>query len=261
LLISLNQFRHNDSLSVDQKLKLIVSYVHHIGVSIMQLSVPVCRNANHVVFDSETPHILARAATTKNRLDSRIPMTKELERKLLKHRPKTYRPNHPVFAKGVPRARTLRLDLEKAGIPYKDEMGRYADFHSLRYTWGTYLQRNGVNSRVAMELMRHSDRKLTDKIYTDSNLLPLGEVVRNLPDEENLIKILTKISGKMGRNGSRVGEIEPLEKAANTALNAAFRLELSQSGVSETLVEVAGIEPASRNISDSASTRVVHLLI
>ena len=95
-----------------------------------------------------------------------------------------------------------------------------------------------------MELMRHSDRKLTDKIYTDSNLLPLGEVVRNLPDEENLIKILTNISGKTGRNGSRVGEIEPLEKAAKTALHAASRLELSQSGDSENLVEVAGIEPA-----------------
>ena len=34
-----------------------------------------------------------------------------------------------------------------------------------------------------MELMRHSDRKLTDKIYTDSNLLPTGEVIRNLPDD------------------------------------------------------------------------------
>ncbi|MDA9961449.1 tyrosine-type recombinase/integrase [Opitutales bacterium] len=244
MLISLNQLRHNDGLPVDQKFEFIVSYVHHLGVSIMQLSVPVCRNANHVVFDSETPHILARAATTKNRLDSRIPMTKELERKLLKHRPKTFRPNHPVFAKGVPRARTLRLDLEKAGIPYKDEMGRYADFHSLRYTWGTYLQRNGVNSRVAMELMRHSDRKLTDKIYTDSNLLPLGEVVRNLPDEGPLTNILTNISGKMGRNGSRVDEIEPLEKAAKTALHAASGLELSQSGDSESLVEVAVIEPA-----------------
>ena len=140
-------------------------------------------------------------------------------------------------------------------------MGRYADFHSLRYTWGTYLQRNGVNSRVAMELMRHSDRKLTDKIYTDSNLLPLGEVVRNLPDEGPLTNILTNISGKTCQNGSRVGEIEPLEKAAQTALDASSRLELPQSGDSETLVEVAGIEPASRNLSDPASTRVVHLLI
>ena len=115
--------------------------------------------------------------------------------------------------------------------------------------------------RVAMELMRHSDRKLTDKIYTDSNLLPLGEVVRNLPEDEPLTEILTEISGKTCRNGSRVGEIEPLEKAAKTALHAASRLELSQSGDSETLVEVAGIEPASRNTSDPASTRVVHLII
>tara|TARA_B100001057_G_scaffold312629_1_gene312669 strand:- start:658 stop:834 length:177 start_codon:yes stop_codon:yes gene_type:complete len=47
-----------------------------------------------------------------------------------------------------------------------------------------------------MELMRYSDRKLTVKIYMDSNLLPLVEVVRNLPDEENLIEILTEISGE-----------------------------------------------------------------
>ena len=67
----------------------------------------------------------------------------------------------------------------------------------------------------------------------------ITEVVRNLPDEENLIKILTNISCKTCRNGSRVGEIEPLEKSAQTALNAASRLKLSQSGDSETLVEVA----------------------
>ena len=60
----------------------------------------------------------------------------------------------------------------------------------------------------------------------------------------------------MGRNGSRVGEIEPLEKAAQTALNAASRLELSQSGDSETLVEVAGIEPAREGDSTPANKRV-----
>ena len=46
-----------------------------------------------------------------------------------------------------------------------------------------------------MELMRHSDRKLTDKTYTDSNLLPTGEVIRNLLDDEPLTEILTEISG------------------------------------------------------------------
>ena len=137
------------------------------------------------------------------------------------------------------------------------------DFYSTRV--GTYLQRNEVISRTAMVLMRHSDRKLTDKIYTDSNLLPLGEVVRNLPDEENLIEILTEISGKTSRNGSRVGEIEPLEKAAQTALNAASRLELSQSGDSETLVEVAGIHPVQMRclihfISEGSNVSVAHVV-
>ena len=89
----------------------------------------------------------------------------------------------------------------------------------------------------------------------------MGEVVRNLPDEENLIEILTEISGKTRRNGSRVGETKPLEKAAQTALYAFSRLELSHSGDSEILVEVAGIEPASRNLSDPASTRIVLLMI
>ena len=46
-----------------------------------------------------------------------------------------------------------------------------------------------------MDLMRHSDRKLTDIIYTDSNLLQTGEVIRNLPDD----KILTEIFGKSGQ--------------------------------------------------------------
>ena len=37
-----------------------------------------------------------------------------------------------------------------------------------------------------------------------------------------------------------------LEKAAESALYAAYRLEFSQSGDSETLVDVAGTEPAGR---------------
>jgi hypothetical protein len=40
--------------------------------------------------------------------------------------------------------------------------------------------------------------KLADKIYTDSNLLPVGQVIRNLPDDGPL----TEISGKSGQNGS-----------------------------------------------------------
>ena len=47
----------------------------------------------------------------------------------------------------------------------------------------------------------------------------------------------------MGRNGSRAGKIEPLEKSARAVLHASSRLKLLQSGDFETLVEVAKIEP------------------
>jgi len=113
---------------------------------------------------------------------------------------------------------------------------------------------------MAMALMRHSDRKLTDKIYTDTNLLPLGETVRNLSDEENLTHILTNISGKTCRNGSRVGEIEPVGESSKTTGNAASGQGLSLSDDLESLVEVAGVEPASRDSSETASTHVVSLM-
>ena len=146
------------------------------------------------------------------------------------------------------------------GIPFCDEQRRYADFHSLRYSWATHLQRQGVNSRMAMELMRHSDRKLTDKIYTDVNLLPLGETVRNLPVEENLTHILTNISGKTCRNGTRVVATDQSGEATETSVTVGDRRELSQSDDLESLVEVAGVEPASRDSSETMSTHVVSLI-
>jgi hypothetical protein len=60
--------------------------------------------------------------------------------------------------------------------------------------------------------------------------------MRSIEGSGPLTQILTHFSGKTCHLGSRVGEIEPLEKAAKTALHAAPRLELSQSGDSETLV-------------------------
>ena len=47
---------------------------------------------------------------------------------------------------------------------------------------------------VWIKMMRQSDRKLTDKIYTETNLIPVGEVIRNLPDNGPLPEILEMIS-------------------------------------------------------------------
>ena len=68
--------------------------------------------------------------------------------------------------------RQFKRDLVAAGIPPKDAEGRIVDFHSLRYTFCTNLQRLNVPQRALMLLVRHSDSRLSDHIYTDTRLLP-----------------------------------------------------------------------------------------
>ena len=91
----------------------------------------------------------------------------EIVEALKAHRPTNGRQRIWCFRMAFPRNRRLQKDAEANGIAYQDELGRYADFHALRYTWATFLQRNGVAQRFAMKLMRHSDIKLTAKVYTD----------------------------------------------------------------------------------------------
>lgn len=55
------------------------------------------------------------------------------------------------------------------------------DLHALRKTFGTALVLNGEQPRVVMEAMRHSDLKLTMKLYTDAGQLPVGAALARLP--------------------------------------------------------------------------------
>jgi len=93
------------------------------------------------------------------------------------------------------------------------------------------------------------------------NLLTVGKVIRNLPDDGPLTEILTEISGKSGQNGSNSVEIGSVKKEPRNRLKPAFLKGKLPKRVFETLVEVAGIEPASRNLSDPASTCIVLLMI
>jgi len=82
---------------------------------------------------------------------------------------------------GMPRIKRFRRDLKKAGIEYRDALGRVGDFHALRYTFNTNLQVTGAMPRVSMELMRHSDLRLTMKTYLDATLLLAAAAVNALP--------------------------------------------------------------------------------
>jgi hypothetical protein len=95
---------------------------------------------------------------------------------------------------------TLQIDLKAAGIEYIDSLGRYADFHALRHTFATWLQLNNVSRRTAQSLMRHSDPKLTEKVYMDETLLPSQTEIEQIEENPDLIRQLIRQTGKNGQN-------------------------------------------------------------
>ena len=117
--------------------------------------------------DEEIPVVRVRIVCAKNKKEEHVPLVPEIAEALREHRPADYAPSDLVFPNGIPRSRRMQRDCKSNGIAYCDESGRYADFHALRYTWATFLQRHGIAQRFAMKLLRHSDIKLTSKVYTD----------------------------------------------------------------------------------------------
>jgi integrase len=126
------------------------------------------------------PFIEARAATTKNKKTAMIPLMPRLAQALQAFKDAQGATTGKVLRKGTPMPRTFRRHLADAGIPFLDELGRRVDFHALRYTFDTNLQVAGVAPRVVMELMRHSDMRLSAKTYTDTTRLPVYQELAKL---------------------------------------------------------------------------------
>lgn len=133
-----------------------------------------------VLLDAKQPSISVRASTTKNARPALIPLHPDAVSALLEAS-KTAPARDGLVFDHIPDMTTFRKDLERANIPYRDAMGRQADFHSLRYTLATQLMNAGVHPRVVMEIMRHSDMKLTTRTYLDASQLPTAAAVNSLP--------------------------------------------------------------------------------
>ncbi len=104
-----------------------------------------------------------------------------------------------IFKGLVPRSKRFNAHLKAAEIPKHDAQGHVADFHSLRHTFCTYLQRAGVSQREVMELMRHNDPRLTASTYTDTKLLGLRAAVGKLSVGDS-----QRASQKLGAGGLSV---------------------------------------------------------
>ncbi len=154
--------------------------------------------------DGAAPSVRVAGSISKNARTTTLPLRPEVVQALRAYRPDNAQPFEWVFRNRVPNMRTFRRDLKAAGIAPVDAYGRKFDFHALRTTLGTLLSASGAKPRDAMELMRHSEMKLTMKTYTDASHLPLVATMAALPSLALPEKHIQKHDSKAvisGQNG------------------------------------------------------------
>lgn len=194
--------------------------------------------------DVAAPFVVVREVCAKNKKEERVCLVPEIVERLRLHRPLNCAPGALVFPKGIPRAARLKVDAERNGIQYRDETGRYADFHALRYTWATFLQRNDIPQRFAMKLMRHSDMKLTAKVYTDETQLPIYDAIKVLPRLLGYTQIRAQISGAAGQNVAQTDAATEEEKSEKTPVNGGSCRTLALSDGVQEMERAKGFEPS-----------------
>jgi integrase len=133
--------------------------------------------------DGPEPSVTVAAAYSKRRRDDTLPV-----------RPGTASELRGFLAGKLPTAaafampeasdvaKMLRADLAAAGIAYRSEAGRVADFHGLRHTFISNLARGGVHPKLAQQLARHSTITLTMDRYSHTLLGDLRGALAALPD-------------------------------------------------------------------------------
>ena len=146
------------------------------------------RSLTRASFDlaSDPPAVTVQAAYSKRRRDDRQPIRADLADRL-----RAYLADRdvdgPVLNVPERTGEMLRADLRRARARWiretadgaerrtrrlsgflapVDAEGRVVDFHALRATYITLLVKGGATVRVAQELARHSDPKLTMNTYT-----------------------------------------------------------------------------------------------
>jgi integrase len=135
---------------------------------------------------SESPTVTLAGACTKNGKAASQPIPPDVAERL-----RSYLAGRVVDSPVWPgtwherAADMLRIDLDAAGIPYAVEGAdglHYADFHAaLRHSYVRLLDKAGATLKEAMQLARHSDPKLTMKVYGKARQSDLAGVVGRLP--------------------------------------------------------------------------------
>lgn len=142
----------------------------------------------HVVgLDTADPRLELDPTVTKNRKHAAIPLTPEAVEELARWRqgalprdyvfPTPHEPGRP----SVPHDRVVSSDMAAAGIPAADERGSPFGLHSVRKGFCTALAEGGASEMLAVKLMRHTDSRLTNRVYNKARRAPLREALRAVP--------------------------------------------------------------------------------
>jgi integrase len=192
--------------------------------------------------DEVQPYVLVRESTTKDKDKRAVPLHRDLAALLREMRPAHAMATTSVFFGRFPTYESLRADLEKAGIPHTDELGRVVHFHAFRKTWQTLGVRYGINQRAAQEVLGHSDPALTARAYTDVAALALHAEIAKLPwisGADKSTQIGTQKSGNPGHPASlRVLE-GTSEQTPQVTVDGVFSPFLTLSGTSGQRREMA----------------------
>ena len=200
--------------------------------------------------------ILAEHAKNKER--KTLPLQADLREMLVSYFDSCGSPAPSVKALKVPhRLDAFYRDLKLAGIPKVDERGKILDFHCLRHSFGTRLASLNVPLPVAMNLMRHSDPKLTAKLYVDQAALPLAGSVALLPRMSNEKPLSPESSLDLGVSGH--SESRPVVNWSvgvelQAALYEAISRLVSPVGEQGQMEPLVGIEPTTYSLRMSCST-------
>ena len=179
----------------------------------------------------EIPRIQLRCPTTKNRKGELVFLHPELVEALTDWKNSAASDGSAVVSM-FNKLHLFKKDLSLAGIPYKDDLGRVFDLHAMRVTFNTRLANHGVPTRIAMQAMRHSDEKLTTKVYTDTALLPVAAQICALPSLQSsgpLSHILSHGLETEGNSATQRDMQESFEESLESLQTKGFGLGLTHS--------------------------------
>jgi len=128
---------------------------------------------------TDAPTVTVTAAATKNGEAANLPLTADVAsdvRRYIAPKPTAA----PLFALPDKGADMLKVDLDTAGIAYRDASGRVYDFHALRCQCATLLDAAGVSPRIVQRLMRHSSLELSGR-YTRPRVVDIEQAVGSIP--------------------------------------------------------------------------------